>query len=164
MSQIPQKFKPIPFRFRTKLACEIVDMDPLRLNEAIAAKDGYKCAPETTPGRAREFGEFDIIALFIFKFLTNLGYPQNLASMYACGVLEALSSHYMTLPERFDFPLNPFPDTAVACTAEDPTTFAHSDNLVSYATIGFNIPLLRKEIQTRMKAIAERESNVFGDE
>lgn len=161
---MPQKFEPIPLRFRTKLACEIVDMDPLRLNEAIAAKDGYKCAPPTRAGRAREFGEFDLIALFLFKFLTNLGYPQSLASMYACTVLDALKVSYAVLPDRFDFPLNPFPDTCLPCVANDPTTFIHAGNLVSFATISFNITDLRAEIQERMNHIANRERNTFGDE
>ncbi|WP_420004394.1 hypothetical protein [Arenibacterium sp. LLYu02] len=164
MSNQLKSFQPIALRFRTKLACEIAGIDPLRLNEAIAAKDGYKCAPVTRPGRAREYGEFDLIALFLFRFLTTLGYSQSLASTYACGVLEALTHDYHELPERFDFPLNPFPDEVVACTADEPTTFVHSENFVSYATVGFNITLLRKEIQTRMQAIAERESTVFGDE
>lgn len=156
------KYEEHPFKFRTKLACEIVEIDPLRLNEAIAAKDGYKCAPETRPGVAREFGEFDLISLYLFRFLSGLGYSQSLASMYACGVLRALQLSYRVLPERFDFPLNPFPDTAIACEESDPTTFLHSDNLMSHTTIGFNVVALRKMIRERMEHIGNRERNTFG--
>ncbi len=159
---MPQKFKPLPYKFSTKLACEIAGIDPLRLNESIAGKDGYTCAPKTRAGVARQFEEFDITALFIYRFLTSTGYTQKLASMYACGVLEALKHSYHTLPERFDFPLNPFPDQAIACQKDDPTIFSHGEGLISYATIGFNITLLRKEIQDRMEFIAARERNTFG--
>ena len=161
---MPQKFEPLEYKFRTKLACEIAKIDPLRLNESIAAKDGYKCAPETRPGVAREFGEFDLIALHLFRFLTNMGYSQSLASMYACAVKNKLGQAYRVLPDRFDFPLNPFPDEGIACSAEDPTTFEHSGNLVSMATISFSIPVLRKMVQDRMEHTAKRERNTFGDE
>ncbi|WP_282052847.1 hypothetical protein [Phaeobacter inhibens] len=161
---MPTRYEEHPFKFRTKLACEIVDIDPLRLNEAIAAKDGYKCAPETRPGVAREFGEFDLISLYLFRFLTGLGYSQSLASMYACGVLQSLQQSYHTLPERFDFPLNPFPDTAIPCVESEPTTFLHSGNLIAHTTICFNVVVLREMIRGRMEHIAARERNTFGDD
>ncbi len=161
---MPEHFKPHPFKFRTKLACEIAEIDPLRLNEAIAAKDGYKCAPETRPGVAREFGEFDLIALYLFRFLSTLGYSQSLASMYACGVKRGLECHYSTLPDRFDFPLNPFPDEIQNCTSKDPTVFVHSGDLIAHTTVCFNITHLREMIQKRMEHVAKREQNTFGDE
>jgi len=158
------RFEPHPFKFRTKLACEIADIDPLRLNESIAASDGYKCAPETRPGVAREFGEFDLIALYLFRFLTTLGYSQSLASMYACGVQNALTNSYAdALPDRFDFPLNPFPDEIVHRKSDDPPVYVHSGDLVAHTTICFDVTHLRKLIQERMEHVAKRENNTFGD-
>ena len=162
-----KKFTPSLYRFRTKLACEIAGIEPINLNDAIAAKDGYKCAPPTTAGKAREYGEFDLIALFIFRFLTNAGASQKLASSQACKVLEMLKSEYHELPERFDCPMNPFPDEIVACGADEPTTFKHEiggKEFIAHTTISFNIVELRREIQARMEHVATRESRTFGDD
>lgn len=163
-----KKFTPMEYRFRTKLACEIAGIDnPLRLNEAIAAKDGYKCAPPTVAGKAREFGEFDLIALYLFRFLSTLGYSQSLASTYACNVLNMLKAEYHELPERFDCPLNPFPDEIVAVGKDAPTTFQHNvggTEFLAHTALSFNIPELRREIQARMEHVAKRESNTFGEE
>lgn len=161
---MPKKFETLPYTFHTKLACEIAEIDPQRLNESIAAKDGYKCAPETRKGKKRTYGEFDLIALYLFRFLTTLGYSQSLASKYACGVLTSLNSSHHELPDRLDFPLNPFPDVVIGCSSEEPTIFEHSGNLVSYATLGFNLPAIRHEIRRRMENVADRERNTFGNE
>lgn len=161
---MPKYFEALPYKFRTKLACEVAGIEAQRLNEAIAAKDGYKCAPETKPGVAREFDEFDMIALYLFRFLSGLGYSQSLASMYACSVQRAFRFAYHDLPDRFDFPMNPFPDEVVTAMSDDPTTFQTSDNFLAHTTICFNAVELRRMIRERMEHIANRERNTFGDD
>ena len=162
---MPIRFEPHCYKFRTKLACEIAEIDPQRLNEAIAAKDGYKCAPQTRAGVAREYDEFDLIALYLFRFLTGVGYSQSLASMYACGVRNALNKSFANkLPERFDFPLSPFPHEEISCEASDPTIFAVLGEEEAPASIGFNVNHLRQVIRERMDSVGKRERNTFGDE
>ncbi len=150
-------------KFRTKAACHITGVEPQRLNEAIAA-GAYTCAPNTTPGKSRTFDEDDLLALFVWGFLINHNsYPLKMASMYACRILENARHRHIQEPARLDFPLNPFPSEMIPCQSDDPTTFHHSIGGVvttSFATLSFNLELLRKEIQGRMEA----EAIILGEE
>ncbi|PJN96335.1 hypothetical protein CNY89_03170 [Amaricoccus sp. HAR-UPW-R2A-40] len=73
-------------RARSKLACKIADIDPLRLNEAVFAKH-YNCAPETRAGSPRIFDEDGIVALRIFGDKTRIGWSTANAGELACSVL-----------------------------------------------------------------------------
>ena len=157
-----ERFKPHKLKFRTKAACRVAGIDPQRLNEAIASKDGYPCAPKTSAGVARVFDEFDIIALFVFRRLTLNGFSQKLASGYACGVLSALRSNYHELPERIDFPMTGFNDEWIAASESDPPNFEIHHNMTLSANEAFciNISKLREIVRAAMEA----EANVIGEE
>lgn len=73
-------------RARSKLACQIAGIDPLRLNEAVFAKH-YNCAPETRAGSPRIFDEDGIVALRIFGDKTLAGWSTANAGELACSVL-----------------------------------------------------------------------------
>lgn len=55
---------------RTKLACRIAGLDSLRLNEAVHA-GRYPCAPPTRAGASRVFDIDDIVALCVYRHLTE---------------------------------------------------------------------------------------------
>lgn len=59
-------------------ACRFAGIDRSRLNEAIAA-GLYSHAPKTIAGKARVFGENDLVALQVFASLVRFGYSK----MYA---------------------------------------------------------------------------------
>lgn len=73
-------------RTRTKLACQIAGIDPLRLNEAVF-NGNFLCAPETEAGRARVFKVDDIVALRVFGDSIRVGYTTAAAGKLACRVL-----------------------------------------------------------------------------
>jgi hypothetical protein len=154
------RFKPHKLKFRTKAACRIVGIDPQRLNEAIAAKDGYSCAPKTRPGVSRIFDEFDLMSLYVFRRLTEEGFSQKLASNYACGLLAALKSNYHTLPERLDFPLDGFNDMWTAEIRSEPVSFTSPSQTVGIASFSIDIVGIRKIIC----ALMEDEANILGEE
>lgn len=70
---------------RTKLACEIAGVDPLRLNED-HHHNVYECLPETVAGKARVFQVHDILALRIFGMLTRAGLSRSVAGEIACTI------------------------------------------------------------------------------
>lgn len=81
-------------RVRAPLAMRIARVDRQKFNEAVA--DGfYGCAPPAERGSARVFGEDDLIALFYFGRLTDMGIPPRTAGHLACSVRDQLR----TMPE-----------------------------------------------------------------
>lgn len=79
-----------PTRVRAPLAMRITRMDRQKFNEAVA--DGfYPCAPSAVRGSARLFDEDDLVALFYFARLTEMGVAPRLAGHLACQVREHLS-------------------------------------------------------------------------
>lgn len=78
-------------RARTKLACRIAGIDPLRLNEAVFAGHFF-CAPETQAGRARVFDVEEIIATRIFADKQRIGVSAATAGALACDILVKMRS------------------------------------------------------------------------
>jgi hypothetical protein len=70
-------------RAKSKTACEIARIDPLRLNEAIHA-GFYPCAPETRPGSSRVYDVDQIVALRIYGVLLGLSLSAERAGYIAC--------------------------------------------------------------------------------
>lgn len=79
-------------KLTTALACRVARLDRDRFNEAVAA--GYfNCAPATVAGRARHFDPNDMIALYLYRELTEDGYSREHAGRVACAVSEAARSN-----------------------------------------------------------------------
>lgn len=76
-------------RARTKPACEIAGIDPLRLNEAVFAGH-FPCAPETQAGRARVFDVDEIVAARIFADKMRIGLSTSSAGELACRALQEM--------------------------------------------------------------------------
>ena len=70
-------------RAKSKTACTIARIDPLRLNEAIHA-GFYPCAPETRPGSSRVFNGDQIVSLRIYGVLLGLSLSAERAGAIAC--------------------------------------------------------------------------------
>ena len=151
-------------KFRTKAACRIARIDHQRFNEDVAAGD-YPCAPKTRAGVSRVFDEADIAGLLIYRHLldafSQTGYSKKTASMYACGVIQAvrdLKSH----PEktRADFPVNDFNDTPILCNPEEAPWFGDGSLRALAATFCFDLENLLKTVRARMA----EEAKILGEE
>lgn len=92
-------------RARTKLACRIAGIDPLRVNEAVFAGH-FPCAPQTQAGRARSFDVDEIVALRIFADKQRMGMSTATAGLLACDILakmrEAPEAGWITVVWGFD--------------------------------------------------------------
>jgi hypothetical protein len=69
-------------------ACRVAGIDRDRFNEHVAA-GRYRCAPETTAGRARLFTPDDMLALVLFCDLLKDGLDAVHAGRIACEVSAA---------------------------------------------------------------------------
>lgn len=76
-----------PYQVRAKTACEAVGLDRDRFNEEASAGI-YPCAPSAEPGRARIFYEPDLIALWVYARLRDMGVLAVQAGVIACRVGE----------------------------------------------------------------------------
>lgn len=74
---------------RTKLAMQIVGLNPLRFNEMVAAGH-YPCAPRTEPGTPRKFREPDLIGAWWFVRMMGEGIKVERAGNIACRLIEFL--------------------------------------------------------------------------
>jgi len=72
---------------RASTACKIVGLDILKLNEAIS-RGVYRCAPPTTPGSVRIFGEAAMLPLYFFARLLDYNLPANWAGPIACDIAD----------------------------------------------------------------------------
>lgn len=79
-------------KISTAQACDVAAVDRLRFNEAVA-EGFYPCAPPTTKGIARQFGEDDLVVLVIYGQLLEVGVTPRHAGYIACKVLSCLESH-----------------------------------------------------------------------
>ncbi len=70
-------------RARNKLACEIAQLHPDRMNEHIASGD-YHCAPSTQAGKPRIYEIDDLVALCTFSHLMKMGIVAKKAGEFAC--------------------------------------------------------------------------------
>jgi hypothetical protein len=72
-------------RARSALAMRIARVDRITFNQAVS--DGhYRCAPRVQAGSTRVFSEDDLIALFWFGRLLDIGLPPRIAGHLACKV------------------------------------------------------------------------------
>ncbi|MCD2183500.1 hypothetical protein [Rhizobium sp. GN54] len=74
-----------PIEVTTDVACRIVGMNPLRLNEHVAA-GRFPCMPGTIRGRYRVFGIDDLLALWLFRTFLERGFKVKDAGYFACDV------------------------------------------------------------------------------
>lgn len=75
----------IAIKLTTALACRVARLDRDRFNEAVAAGH-FNCAPETIAGRARNFDPDDMIALYLYRELTEDGCSREYAGRVSCDV------------------------------------------------------------------------------
>ncbi|MBC7158635.1 MAG: hypothetical protein H5U21_01110 [Porphyrobacter sp.] len=72
-------------KLTTQRACRIARLNRDRFNEFVAS-GAYPCAPETVPGRARLFDPDDILALCLFRDLSDDGFDARTAGRLACEI------------------------------------------------------------------------------
>lgn len=73
------------YKFRTKAACRIAEVDLNSFNDAIA-KNIYPCAPATFAGSPRLFDLDDMVALYLFSKLQRLLMTREGAGAIACNL------------------------------------------------------------------------------
>src|SRR5438132_13846853 len=72
-----------PRRVRSAIALQLVNLERLKFNEAVA-NGHYPCAPITTAGSVRLFAEDDLVALYVFARLLELNVASRRAGQLAC--------------------------------------------------------------------------------
>lgn len=72
-------------KLRTGSACRVVRLERDRYNEAAAA-NLIPCMPQTSPGRARLFDRYDLLALWYYRELIEDGYIREKAGHIACEI------------------------------------------------------------------------------
>ncbi|MEO1192389.1 MAG: hypothetical protein AAFY02_11575 [Pseudomonadota bacterium] len=72
-----------PVKVRSKTAMEFARVDRQRFNDMVAAGK-FPCAPRTARGQVRLFEVNDIVTLYIFGRLCDLGLTPPAAAHYAC--------------------------------------------------------------------------------
>jgi hypothetical protein len=70
-------------RVRAVLACQIVNLDRVKFNDAVASGT-YPCAPHTISGKSRIFDEEALLPLYFFARLTEFGISAGRAGRLAC--------------------------------------------------------------------------------
>ncbi|MEQ8292691.1 MAG: hypothetical protein RIA08_10835 [Roseovarius sp.] len=147
-------------KFRTKAACRIADVNPLRLNEAIYAGN-YPCAPETKSGSARVFEEVDLMGLSLWgKLMKDPDIHRATVGDIVCSFLSYLKMDHMEEIERLDFPKNPFGFMNPA-KAEQPISFTYAvEKRHAFYAMSFDVKAIREEVRAR---IAE-EMEIIGEE
>ncbi|MEM9045024.1 MAG: hypothetical protein AAGC81_10020 [Pseudomonadota bacterium] len=90
------------FKARTKLACEIANLDPQQLNEVISFKH-FNCAPKTKAGSARVFQRDDIVVLIVLSLLLKAPLKQSQAGFIACEIKDVLKSDHGSKLEWITF-------------------------------------------------------------
>ena len=147
-------------KFRTKAACRIAGVDPLRLNEAIYAGN-YPCAPETRSGASRTFEEIDLITLTLWRdLMKNSEIHRMRIGDLVCRVHALLKADNLGEIERLDMPMNVF-DFMRTAKAEDPVSFDFpTKERHTFSAMSFDVKGLREEVRAR---IAE-EMETIGEE
>lgn len=73
----------------TARAASFAKISRIKFNEAVA--DGYyACAPETVAGSTREFDELDVIGVYVFARMLDIGMIPRRAGPLACEFREML--------------------------------------------------------------------------
>jgi hypothetical protein len=80
------------FKARSPLAMRIANVDRQKFNEAVSAGH-YGCAPETNRGSSRIFSEDDLVGLYVFGRLLDIGMGTRAAGSFACKFKEKTESH-----------------------------------------------------------------------
>ena len=143
---------------RTKLACRIAGIDPLRLNEAVHA-GRYPIAPATKAGSSRVYEVDDIVALCIYKQLTDdeVGVSAENAGYFAGQALSKFEGQpdvevvfRVTCANRSSFWTTELPQPTAVYGAGRPQIW-----------MGFNIKALRdmvtKELEEEFHRLGEED-------
>lgn len=77
---------------RSSFAVRIARLDRVAFNESVA-NNFYSCAPPTTKGSSRRFTEDDLVGLYIFARLMDMGMLPRHAGPLACQFKEAASAN-----------------------------------------------------------------------
>ena len=162
------------YKARTKLACQIAGIDPQRLNEAHHAQT-YRCLPPTRAGSARVFEVHDIVALCVFKEMTDFGISTSRAADIACRLSDDMQYERIpggtTLEKAYIFAVPAGLRHAVGdeyfvgyeADGQLPTVLAEKMGGGGDATplcIAINIQAIR----VRVKMALEAEAKVLGDD
>ncbi|SDK62501.1 hypothetical protein [Paracoccus chinensis] len=74
------------------VAAQIAGINKQRFNEAVAA-GFYECAPRTAPGKTRMFDVNDVLALNVYRHLTEEGVIPAKAGPMTCELLHLLRAY-----------------------------------------------------------------------
>jgi hypothetical protein len=79
-------------KIRSNIAMRVVNLDRLKFNQAVS-DEYYPCAPMTVAGSVRLFEEGDLVTLYVFARLLELGVLPRHAGQLACELYHALRAH-----------------------------------------------------------------------
>jgi len=155
-----------PLRARSALAMQIVGLDRLKFNEAVAA-GYYPCAPQTPKGSSRIFSEDDLIALYVFARLTEMDMLPRRAGTLACDFVSKVR-------------MSPNEDKVIlASSINGGAIFFHGSEYdpnhatkglvydppgeIAY-TLDFYVGNIRKLIRRALERALEKERSILGDD
>ncbi len=136
-------------RYMGRLACELSDLDPDRLNSWISL--GYfACAPETRPGKARSFDENGVVSLKILSQLLTWGVSEKHACRLAYEALDYIANRPLT--ELLHYVQEPGAAAAISHWTDTPQDKS-APGFASMLT--FNVEVIRKDIREKFWGVSE---------
>lgn len=139
---------------RSQLALIAVRLDRQKFNDAVS-KGFYPCAPGTTQGRGRFFNMCELLVLWVFARLLDLGLSARVAGAMAVDIAAKINK---TKASRVTFHfMSESPRACITDAEEDDfmSRIAESGDAVEYS-ISFNLSVIHKNLQhTIMKMTSE---------
>lgn len=150
-------------RVRSNIATRIARLDRQRFNEAVAS-GFYQCAPSTAIRSVRLFEEDDLVALFVFARLIDLGLPSRRAGDLACEFKSGIRDRGGNEVERVVYVRGMRNDCFMPADRYDPD---HEKQGTEYPGLGpvvmsvdFNVSTIRRLIREGI----EEERSILGRE
>ncbi|TWB19213.1 hypothetical protein [Nitrospirillum bahiense] len=160
-------------RIRAALACRIAGLDRVKFNDAVS-NGSYPCAPHTMKGSARLFHEEDLLPLYFFARLTDLGLPASVAGPMSCQIATESRLENAKHNDRITFVKGVYGSFFTAPTARllngevkiqyDPD---HTKNGTHYPGVGpvlFTIDFYVNHVRKIIADAIDVERNTFGEE
>lgn len=151
-------------KLRSGAAMRVVNLAREKFNQAVS--DGYyPCAPHTVAGSVRLFQEGDLIVLFAFARLLEIGVLPRRAGELACELFHKLRTYEAAgaVPERLIYVRGLNDDFIVAAEQYDPDHDKH-DLQYGVGTIVLTLDFYIGAIRRLIKAGVERERSTVGIE